>query len=109
MEKRIYQLHAELCATMANPTRLEVINLLREEEKSVGELALKAGVSQANMSQHLNILRQKGIVLARRAGVSVYYRLANPKILKAFDILKEILFEQLKQEQELVKSFTKGK
>lgn len=105
MDKRIYQLHAELCSTMANPIRLEIIDLLRETERSVGELADLAGVSQANMSQHLTFMRQRGIVAGRRQGTTVYYKLANPKMLEAFDILREILFEQLQGDQAIIKRF----
>ena len=101
-EKLIYQLHAEICSTMANPIRLEIINLLRDGEKSVGDLVEQTKTSQANMSQHLNVLRGRSIVVSRREGANVYYRLSNPKMLKAFDILREILFEQLESEQELV-------
>ena len=104
-DKLVFKLHAELCSTMANPTRLETISLLRDGEKSVGDLAKLTGSSQANMSQHLTVLRTRAIVEARREGASVYYRLANPKMLKAFDILREILFEQLESERELINGF----
>ena len=104
-DKLIFKLHAELCSTMANPIRLEIISLLRNEEKSVGDLAESAGISQANMSQHLTVLRRQAMVETRRAGATIYYRLANPKMLKAFDILREILFEQLESEQELINDF----
>lgn len=106
MDKRIFQLHAQLCATMANPIRLEIIDLLRDGERSVGELAAGAETSQANMSQHLNVMRQRGIVDTRREGVTIYYRLTNPKMLKAFDILREILFEQLRKDQALIEKLT---
>ena len=101
-DKLLYELHAEICSTMANPTRLEIINLLRDGEKWVGYLAESAGTSQANMSQHLTVLRRQAIVETRRAGATVYYQLSNPKMLKAFDILREILFEQLESEQKLM-------
>ncbi len=111
-DKLLYKRHAEICSTMASPIRLEIINLLRDGEKSVGYLAKLAGTSQANMSQHLTVLRKNAIVEARRAGASVYYRLVNTKMLKAFDILREILFERLETEQELINDFrtaTEGK
>ena len=104
-DKLLYRLHAEICSTMSNPIRLEIINLLRDGEKSVGNLAELAGTSQANMSQHLTVLRTRAIVKTRRVGASIYYRLTNLKMLKAFDLLREILFEQLESEQELVKRF----
>lgn len=106
MEKRVYELHASLCSTMASPVRLEIIDHLRRSEKSVGELAELTGTSQANMSQHLNVLKQKGLVTIRKAGAVRLYRLAHPKILEAFDILRDILLEQLRRESELAADWT---
>ena len=107
-DKLLYQLHAELCSTMANPIRLEIISLLRDDEQSVGDLAELAGVSQASMSQHLTVLRRQAIVKTRRVGASIYYRLSNPKMLKACDILREILFEHLESEQEIMNRLKTG-
>ena len=94
-EEKIFQMHAELCKSMANPTRLKIINLLREGEKSVEELRERLKLPKANLSQHLSILRQRRIVTNRRSGLNVYYRCANPKMLKACEILREVLLEQL--------------
>lgn len=95
MEERMFQMHAEVCKSMANPTRLKIINLLGEGEKSVEELRKKLKLPKANLSQHLSILRQRKIVAARREGLNVYYKCANPKMLKACEILREVLMEQL--------------
>ena len=95
MEERIFQMHAEVCKSMANPTRLKIINLLREGEKSVEELRERLRLPKANLSQHLSILRQRRIVTTRRAGLNIYYKCANPKMLKACEILREVLMEQL--------------
>ena len=97
MGKKIYELHAEVCKTLANPKRIEVINLLREGEKSVDELASKMKIRKANLSQHLALMRGKRIVETRREGTRVYYRLVNPKVVKACDIMREVLLEQLVQ------------
>lgn len=56
-DRKIYRLHAELCKTLANPSRLEILNLLREEEHSVNELTVLTGYAQATVSQHLAVLR----------------------------------------------------
>lgn len=93
--RRIYQLHAELCKTLSNPIRLEILNFLRDGEKSVNELVALTGVRQATISQHLAVLRQRGVVLSRREGVNTLYGIANPKIIKACDIIREVLFEQI--------------
>jgi ArsR family transcriptional regulator len=108
LNKRLYEIHAQFCSTLSNPVRLQVIDCLREEEKSVGELARMAKTSQANMSQHLTVMRQRGIVKSRKKGATVYYQLTNPKILKAFDLLKRVLYENLKDDEELVKTWSIG-
>jgi len=101
MEQKIYELHAQMCSVFTSPKRLEILNLLRNKELSVGELVKIAKIRQANLSQHLRILREKGIVKTRREGVMIYYSLVNPKIIKAFDIIREILLEKLAQTEKL--------
>ncbi|MBI4144231.1 winged helix-turn-helix transcriptional regulator [Candidatus Woesearchaeota archaeon] len=94
--KELYEIHAELCKVFSNPTRLEILNLLRDKEMSVTELIKKTELSQANVSQHLSIMKSKGIVISNRKGKNIYYKLTNPKIIKAFDIIREVLSERLR-------------
>jgi len=101
----LYRLHAEMCKVFSNSTRLEILNLLRDGELSVTELINKTGLSQANISQHLAIMKSKGIVASRRRGKNIYYSLENPKIIKAFDIIREILTEKLKEHGNIVKKW----
>jgi len=108
IDRRVYELHAELCKTLSNPTRLEVLNILREGEKSVSELTSLTGVHQANISQHLAVLRQSGIVKTRKDGANIYYKIANPKIIKACDIIREVLFEHLIEAEKLTKRVKGG-
>src|SRR3989338_7503913 len=98
MDKRIYEIHAEMCKVFSNSTRLEILNHLRDKECSVTDLIEKTNLSQANVSQHLSIMKAKGIVVSSRKGKKVYYKLSNPKIIKAFDIIHEVLSEQLAKE-----------
>jgi|SRR3989338_8070666 len=93
--KELYKIHAEMCKVFSNPTRLEILNLLRDKDMSVTELIDKTKLTQANISQHLSIMRSKGIVNFDRKGKNIYYELTNPKIIKAFDIIKEVLSERL--------------
>jgi len=90
-KKKFYLLHSEICKTLANPKRQEIMDNLRDKEMTVNELVEKTGITQANLSQHLAILRSKGILLTRRDGIHVYYKLSNPKIMQAFDLISEIL------------------
>ncbi len=98
-DKRIFQLHAELCKTLASPIRLELLSLLRDGKKSVSDLTALSGVRQATVSQHLAVLRQKGVVSAKRDGMNVFYVVANPKITTACNIIREVLFEYLQDMQ----------
>ncbi len=90
-------LHSEICKTLANPKRLEILNALQGGEVSVGELVRKLRLPKANVSQHLAMLRSRGVVSARRDGLSVYYRVANPKIIRACNLMREVLVQQLQQ------------
>ncbi|MCZ7381231.1 MAG: metalloregulator ArsR/SmtB family transcription factor [Candidatus Methanoperedens sp.] len=86
MDKKIFEMHAEICKVFTNPKRLEIISLLRDGEKTVNELTELADVPQANVSQHLTVLRQNNVVTTRRNGANIYYKIANPKILQACDL-----------------------
>ena len=102
MEKEVYRIHAEMCKVFSNPTRLEILNLIRDKEMSVTELIVKTKLNQANISQHLSIMKSKDIVSSNRNGKNIYYKLANPKIIKAFDMIREILIERLKKNGKII-------
>ncbi len=93
-DKSLYEMQAEICKTLTNPKRIEILNTLKSEEKTVTELVNALGVSKANVSQHLAVMRHKGILATRREGVNIYYRVANPKVIEACALMKEVLFEQ---------------
>ena len=97
--KELYKLHAEICKVFSNPTRLEILNLLRNREMSVTELIKMSNLSQANISQHLSIMKSKGIANSERKGKNIYYKLSNSKIIKAFDIIRDVLFERLENDR----------
>jgi len=103
--KELYEIHAEMCKVFSNSTRLEILNLLRDKELSVTELIKKTKLSQANISQHLSIMKSKGIVVSNRKGKNIYYKLTNPKIIKAFDIIRDVLAEKLKKNGKIVKNY----
>jgi ArsR family transcriptional regulator, virulence genes transcriptional regulator len=104
LDKAVFEMQAQICKTLANPTRLMIIHTLRDGEKSVGELATILGLRQANLSQHLTIMRQTQILRTRKQGSSIYYSLANPKINNACDMVREVLVQLLDQKQQLSNS-----
>ena len=103
--KHIYELHAEACKTLANAKRIEIINLLRSGEKPVSRLLKETGLLKANLSQHLTVMRLRGMVKARKKGLNVYYRIAHPKIVQACDLMREVLFAQMEERKETPKKW----
>ena len=97
----LYKLKAELCKTFADPKRLIIINELRGGEKAVGELATALEISQAVISRHLAILREKGVVTPRREGTNVFYSLADSQIGDACDLVHQVLLNQIEKNREL--------
>jgi ArsR family transcriptional regulator len=98
---KVFELQAEICQTLANPKRLQIVSLLKNGELSVGEMVRAMGVPKANASQHLSIMRQKGLIIARREGTTIYYRLASPKITDACSIMREVLLSILADRETL--------
>ncbi len=107
IDDRIFHLHAEVCKSMANPTRLKILAALQDGEKAVDEMAAALKLPKANLSQHLAVLRHHRIVATRRAGLNVFYHCANPKMLKACELLRQVLIEQLAEGHELMKAARK--
>jgi DNA-binding transcriptional ArsR family regulator len=92
----LYERRARICQVLADAKRLRLIDALRSDaEKSVGELAEIIGASYPNVSQHLNVMRDAGLVTSRRDGTTLYYRLAYPQITQACDIVTSVLRAQL--------------
>jgi ArsR family transcriptional regulator len=100
-QMELFRMQAEICKTMADVKRLAILHVLRDGERSVSQLVDELGLPQANVSQHLAILRERGIVSTRREGTSIFYSLANPKIAQACDMVQEVLADQLARNQVL--------
>lgn len=96
-DKTLYELQSEVCKTLASPKRIEILNALKEGEKTVSELVEVLGVPKANVSQHLAVMRHKGILKFRREGINMYYSVSNMKVIEACILMKEVLMEQMKE------------
>jgi|SRR5579864_2772320 len=94
----IYRLHAEICRALADPNRLLLLEELRQGERSVGQLAAALGLAQAKTSQHLAVLREKGLVTTRRQATTVFYSLSDPMVLQAIDLLRGVLARHLERQ-----------
>jgi len=94
MYEQIFKLHAKLLHAIAHSRRLEIIHLLRGQTLSVGEITKMLDLPQANISQHLQILRLAGVVKTQKRGKLVEYGLAHPNVIAASDLMREILIER---------------
>lgn len=101
LRNEIYELHARLCKALADPKRLLIINVLRDGPKSVTELTAELDLSQSNVSQHLAVLRERGVVQASREGNSVFYSLRDARVGRAIDLLREVMASQLAARSDL--------
>ena len=79
----IYRTQAKISTVLTNPSRLAIIEFLKDGEKTVMAIAKAIGVRQPNTSNHLAYMKKRGIVQTRKASTSIYYRLASPKIAEA--------------------------
>ncbi len=75
---------------MSNAKRLEILNIIKDKEVTVNEISKILGARKSNTSQHLSYLRFTGIVVARRDGKNIFYKLVDPKIIEAAKILSEV-------------------
>ena len=95
--------HAEMCKVFSNPIRLMILNVLREKEMSVAALADELGEAMGTVSAHLLMMKRQRVLGSRKQGNQVFYSLANPKLLRAFDLIRQILREQMEHEGRLAK------
>ena len=102
LTQEITQLHANVCSALADPTRILILYALNEKPSNVGDLATGLGISQPTASRHLNVLRERGLVLGRREGQSVINTLADTRVIQALDLLRAVLASNLKNRAGLV-------
>ena len=93
-ERRLYERQALLCKAFANPIRLHLLDLLGSRELGATELQGKLGISKANLSQHLSVLRSAGVVETRRDGKRLLATLASPEIKQACNQIRAALKAQ---------------
>lgn len=106
LTQEITALHADICSALADPTRILILYALSERPKNVSELAEELSINQPMTSRHLNILRERGLVMARREGQSVFNSLVDRRVINALDTLRAILANNLKNQAELAGSVT---
>ncbi len=108
MQDALRRFKAEIFQALAHPTRIAIVEILREGEVSAGTIFERLNVEQANLSQHLAVLRGKQIVVNRKEGNQVFYAIRDPLLIKVLDVMREYfmkhltdnlaILEQMKQE-----------
>ncbi|NCN45533.1 MAG: hypothetical protein COU63_02580 [Candidatus Pacebacteria bacterium CG10_big_fil_rev_8_21_14_0_10_36_11] len=93
MYEQLFHLHEQLLKALANSRRLEIIQLLRDQEMCVGDIHNMLDLPQANISQHLMILKEAGLVESRKNGKQIFYHLTHPNIIQASDLIREMLVD----------------
>lgn len=101
-DKRIYELQARLCQVLASPKRLEILYTLKDTEMTAGELARSVDVTMPNLSQHLSLMKQHGLVESRKEGLNMYYKVSSDHILDVCNTVRRVLAEQLTRQSILL-------
>jgi DNA-binding transcriptional ArsR family regulator len=97
----VFERQAVICKAFAHPKRLQLLDLIGKGERPVSEMQETLGVSKANMSQHLSILKAAGVVISRRNGKQVYCSLAIPEVRDACHLIREVLRSQIRKQHKL--------
>jgi DNA-binding transcriptional ArsR family regulator len=98
----IYRLKAEFLRLLGHPARVQILDLLRDGEHTVGRLQAALALDSSGTSQHLTAMRRQGLLESRREGTSVYYRVKDPRIFQLLATARQILTAQLEVTQELL-------
>ena len=109
LTEEVTALHAGICSGLADTRRILMLYAQSDKPRNVSELAEELGISQPTASRHLNLLRERGLVTARREGQSVVNTLADERIIQALDLLREVLASNLQSQAALVESVSETK
>lgn len=106
LESEVRQLHAQICQALADPTRIMLLYSLVDRDKNVSELAEELKFSQPNVSRHLKVLRERGMVNATREGANIIYSLTDRRVIKALDLMREVLSDHLARRAQLAEALS---
>ena len=96
------QAKAELFRVLGHPARVSILELLRDGERTVGDLQQALGLDSSGTSQHLGVLRNRGVLQSRREGTSVYYRVKDPRTFDLLDTARRVITTTIQDSQELL-------
>jgi ArsR family transcriptional regulator len=105
LQDEVNLLHSELCGALADPKRIMILYALSDGSMNVSEMVQALSFPQPTISRHLKTLRERGLVTATRDAQSVYYALADKRVIDALDILRGVLADLLDNKRTLAQSF----
>jgi ArsR family transcriptional regulator len=108
MQETLRQFKADFFQALAHPTRIAIVEHLRDGELSAGALIDKLGVEQANASQHLAVLRSKNILLNRKVRNQVFYSVRDPLIIEVLDIMRRYFHTHMNEVLATLKAIDKA-
>jgi DNA-binding transcriptional ArsR family regulator len=109
MVQELRRFKAEIFQALAHPTRIAIVEMLRDGEMSAGRIIEKLKLEQANASQHFAVLRSKQVLANRKEGNQVFYSLRDPALIEVLDILKRYFYSQLTQSMSMLKEMRMDK
>jgi len=101
VEEEIYERQVSICRAFANPTRLRMLDLIAHRPRNGSELQRQLGVSTANLSQHLAVLKAAGVVVTHREGKQIHCSLAMPEVKQACQLIRNVLRAQIRNGRKL--------
>ncbi|MCU4716739.1 ArsR/SmtB family transcription factor [Halapricum hydrolyticum] len=97
-DERFYEAHADFCSVCSNANRLKILDVLKDgEQYSVSDIERLTGISQSTVSQHLKLMRDRGMVVRERDGVNNYYSVADERIVEGVETIREVVREQVER------------
>src|SRR5258708_4810825 len=100
----IYVVKADFFRVLGHPARVRILELLRDGERTVGDLQEQLQLDSSGTSQHLAALRRQGLLDTRREGTSIYYRVRDPRMFQLLEVARQVLTGSITHTQELLDS-----
>ena len=95
VDEEVFEKQVLICKAFANSTRLHILQLLGARDWAAGELQQEIGISKANLSQHVTVMKTAGVIVRRRRGKQVYFSLAMPEVKQACQLIRSVLRNQI--------------
>ncbi len=102
MKDKIYELKADILSALGHPNRLKILEFLKEGEQCNCDIYPALNLEQSNLSRHMKILQEAGIVSARKSGLRVYYKVIDPRIYDVIELVREIVKSNIQRNMDLL-------